>query len=253
MDNHKIESDWPKSKEEIWDEVFERLDEQEDKKRFLSKIPVWGYAASLLIPFLFVCHFYTVTEETKKGEHSVVRLPDRSTVTMNAESRLSYKPLKWLISRQVKLAGEAFFEVNPGRSFSVQSGQLEVNVLGTTFNVYARFGTYRVTCLSGRVEVHAKKKPVLLNPNMQAVFNENMNVNSDVAMMTATGWMQGKFVFTDTPLKEVIAEVERQYNITVTSDYQPNHLYTGNFSKTEKPEDVLKVIGKPFDITFSIK
>ena len=244
---------WTNSKEEIWDEVFEHLDEQEHKKRFLSKIPVWGYAAGLLIPLLLFCHFYTVTEETMKGEQSVVSLPDRSVVTMNAESKLSYKPLEWFISKKVKLEGEAFFEVNPGRSFSVQTAQTQVKVLGTTFNVYSRLETCRVTCLSGRVEVYAGKISAVLNPNMQAVINDKINVNNDVDNATATGWMQGKFVFIETPLQDVIAEVERQYNITVKPDYNPNHFYSGNFSKKEKPEETLEVIGKPFDIIFSIE
>ena len=244
---------WHKSKEDIWNEVFEHLDEQDNKKRFLSKIPIWGYAAGILIPLLLFCHFYTVTEKTMKGEHSIVRLPDRSAVTMNAESKLSYKPIEWFISRKVRLEGEAFFEVTQGRSFSVQTGQTQVKVLGTTFNVYSRLEMCRVTCLTGRVEVHSGKESIILNPNMQAVINKKINVSNDVAHTTATGWMQGKFVFVETPLKEVIAEVERQYNITVKPDYNPNHFYSGNFSKKEKPEEILEIIGKPFDITFSIE
>lgn len=253
MDNINNKPVWAKSKDEIWREVFEPVVEHSYGKGFWSRIPVWGYAASLLIPVLLMCHLYTVTEETSRGEHTVVSLPDRSTVTMNAESKLTYKPLEWFISKKVTLKGEAFFEVNPGRQFCVQSGRARVQVLGTTFNVYARAEKYRITCLTGRVEVHAGSESVVLNPNMQAVFNENMNVNSDVVSSTATGWIQGKFVFVKTPLQEVIAEVERQYNITVVPGNYPNHLYSGIFLKMDKPEDVLEVIGKPFDISFSIE
>jgi ferric-dicitrate binding protein FerR (iron transport regulator) len=70
--------------------------------------------------------------------------------------------------------------------------------------------------------------------------------------MQATGWMQGKFAFTETPLAEVVAEIERRYDIRVIPDYNPDYLYTGNFSKTERPEEVLEIIGKPFGITFNI-
>ena len=250
MEHIVIKPVWPKSKDEIWKEVFEPLDERAPKKRFLSRIPVWGYAASLLIPVLLLCQFYTVSEATGRGEQAVVRLPDRSTVTMNADSKLSYKPFGWYLSRKVQLTGEACFEVTKGRDFSVLSGRTRVKVLGTTFNVYARAETYRITCLTGRVEVLAGNEAVVLHPNMQAVINEKIHVNSDVAPATATGWMLGMFMFAGTPLQEVIAEVERQYNIVVAPDYNPNHLYSGGFSKTEKPEEVLEIIGKPFDITF---
>ena len=250
MEHIVIKPVWPKSKDEIWKEVFEPLDERVHKKRFLSRIPVWGYAASLLIPVLLLCHFYTVSEVTRRGEQAVVRLPDRSTVTMNADSKLSFKPFGWYLSRKVQLTCEACFEVSKGRDFSVLSGRTRVIVLGTTFNVYARDEKCRITCLTGRVEVQTGNKAVILHPNMQAVIDEKIHVNSDVAPATATGWMQGKFVFVSTPLQEVIAEVERRYNIIVTPDYNPNHLCSGVFTKTENPEEILEIIGKPFDITF---
>ena len=190
-----------------------------------------------------------------RGEQTVVQLPDRSTVTLNAESKLSYKPVVWFISRKVRLEGEAYFEVNSGSKFSVRTGDNGVSVLGTTFNVQARPGIYRVTCLTGQVEVQAGQETVVLSPNMQASLHERkLNINSDVTSAMATGWIQGVFVFVETPLQEVVAEVERQYNIQVTPTSYPNHLYSGNFSKTEnRPEEVLEIIGKPFGITFSIK
>ena len=281
LGNFRVKPVWPKSKEDIWAEKFEHLDEQSDSRRcsnrtagyadvrqgypvtFLRRIPLWGYAASLLIPILLFCHFYMVTETAKRGEQTVVQLPDRSTVTLNAESKLSYKPVSWFISsishasilsRNVRLEGEAFFEVIPGNRFSVHTGDKRVSVLGTSFNVQARTGVYRVTCLTGQVEVRTAQETALLNPNMQATLHENkLKINSDITPSLATAWMQGKFVFVETPLQEVVAEVERQYNIQVTPVTYPNHLFSGNFSKTEKLEDILEIIGKPFDITFLVK
>jgi len=254
LENIRIKPVWPKSKEMIWFEKFEHLDEQSHQKRVAIRIPVWSYAASLLIPVLLVCHFYTVTEKTARGEHAVVQLPGHSTVTLNAESKLSYKPFIWMISRKVRLEGEACFEVKNGNRFSVQSGRNQVNVLGTTFNVYARQELYRVTCLSGQVEVRSGQETVVLKPNMQAVLREpKFALLNDVTPSMAAGWIQGEFVFAGTPLQEVIAEVERQYNINVAMDYERNHFYTGNFSKSDDPEEILAIIGKAFGITFRIK
>ena len=255
IENIRIKPAWPKSKEMVWIETFEHLEEQRGGKRFSMRLPVWSYAASLLIPILLVCHFYTTTEQTARGEQAIVQLPDRSTVTLNAESALSYKPFAWYISGKVSLDGEAYFEVKHGSRFSVISGDNRVNVLGTTFNVYARQDLYRVTCLTGQVEVRAGTETVLLNPNVQATYRERkISVNSHISSSTATGWMQGKFLFVETPLQEVIAEVERQYNIDVAPDYNRNHSFTGNFSKTDHtPEEILEIIGKAFGITFRIR
>ena len=258
----RIEPVWPKSKEDIRSEIKSKpvrseskeFPEHPGKQRNIKRIVLWSCAAGLLIPVLLICHSYTVTEETARGQLATVRLPDNSTVTLNAESRISYQPCIWLFSRKVKLNGEANFDVKRGRRFSVQSGGNRVNVLGTTFNVYDRPGVYRVTCLTGQVEVHAGGEAVVLNSNMQAVFQKpKFIVSNDVTPATVTGWMQGWFVFSQTPLQEVIAEVERQYNIHVTPGYNPNLLYSGKFSKTEKPEEILDIIGTPFGITFGIE
>ena len=245
-------------------ERLEPLGNRNEKKGLARRLPVWAYvrrlsawtyAAAVFIPVFLVACFYTVTENTARGEHAVVQLPDRSTVTLNAESKLSYKPLAWLVQRKVTLEGEAFFEVKKGSRFCVRSGDKRVNVLGTTFNVYARTSMYRVTCLTGQVEVCVGRETAVLHPNMQVAFREQIDITENVAHAAANGWMQGKFVFVETPLSEVIAEVERQYNIHVASegDYDPNHLLSGNFSKTGQAEELLEIIGKPFGIKFSIE
>jgi len=254
MENNSHPLVWPKTKEEIWEEVFEPLEEKKGVHRCLHQIPAWGYAATLLLAALLAGCFYTVTDATNRGEQAEVRLPDRSKVTLNAESHLSYKPFLWFFSRKVHLAGEAFFEVKSGSRFSVQSGESQTMALGTTFNVYARRGSYRVTCLTGQVRVVSGSESITLNANMQAALHEpKWRVSSGIHASSAAGWMQGKFEFVETPLKEVIAEVERQYNIHVTPSAFPDHLYTGNFSTSEKIEDILAIIGNPFGISFSVK
>jgi ferric-dicitrate binding protein FerR (iron transport regulator) len=254
--NIRIRPRWPESKAEIWNDLFESADGRgRETVSTAKRFPLWRYAAVLLVPVVLTVHLYTVTEEAARGEHSVVRLPDHSTATLNAESKISYKPYEWFISRKVTLEGEACFDVRHGSRFSVQSGRNRVNVLGTTFNVYARPGMYRVTCLTGRVKVSADRETVVLHPGMQATCREGeWGISKDTAPCREVGWRQGKFTFVETPLPEVVAEIERQYDIHVASGAGWNrHLYTGHFFKTEKPEDVLEIIGKPFGITFNIE
>jgi ferric-dicitrate binding protein FerR (iron transport regulator) len=251
----KIRPRWRKSKDKVWNETFEHLGGEKARKTLPQRIPRWSYAAVILLPVLLTVHLYTVTEHAVRGEHAEICLPDGSPVTLNAGSKISYKPYEWFLSRKVRLEGEACFDVKPGSRFRVQSGRNRVDVLGTAFNVYARQETYRVTCLTGRVEVRAERETFVLGPGMQVTCREGkQTVNENITPEQATGWMQGKFVFIETPLAEVIAEMERRYNMRVTcSDADLNRLYTGNFMKTEKPEDILDIIGRPFGITFNIE
>ncbi|MDR2121205.1 MAG: FecR domain-containing protein [Tannerella sp.] len=256
-ENIKIRPAWAKSRDEIWDETFERLgSEEKTGKTFPVRIWLRACAAAGLLALILTGGLYTESREAARGEHATVYMPDGSTVVLNAGSKLSYRPLAWAFSRKaLRLEGEACFEVKPGGAFRVLSGRNTVTVRGTAFNVYARPEMYRVTCLAGRVEVRAGSETFLLGQGMQVTCREGKPaVAENVAPGEAAGWRRQKFVFVETPLAEVVAEMERQYDIRITPSAEGlNHLYTGNFVKTEKPEDVLDIIGRPFGITFNIE
>ncbi len=256
-ENIKINPEWRKSKDEIWDEVFAGLDDVENKPK-VKRLSFWKYAAAAVITLMVVsgafAYLYTTTETAVRGLHLAVTLPDGSNVKLNAESELTYKPYWWFASRDVSLKGEAYFEVKPGSKFTVKSGANAVRVLGTSFNIFSRDGKYNVTCLTGKVEVTSNSDNILLTPNMQAaLLNGKLEVTEKTDVTQSIGWMQNKFTFIGVPLTDVVQEIERQYDIQVITTSKLDYLYTGNFSRTKEPEEVLQIIGKPFGITFSIK
>ena len=253
----KITPKWSKNKEDIWSEIFEGLDETQPSKpvRYIS---FWKYlvAAVIFIAFMgtITARYYSVSKVAERGTHLSSILPDGSKVILNAESKLTYKPYWWFFSRSVELNGEAYFEVKSGRSFSVKSNQNEVNVLGTSFTVFSRSEKYSVTCLTGKVKVFTNEEVSILNPNMRLTYlGKKISIEKNIDEEQSMGWIENKFVFISVPLVEVISEIERQYNIHIVADKELDYYYTGNFLKTEKPEDVLEIIGKPFGITFSIR
>ncbi len=252
----KICPKWSKSKDEIWNDFFSHLEETERSEK-VKRFPFWKCAAAVVIFIMLTGSFaylYETTTKVARGSQLLVSLPDGSRVNINAESKLSYKPYWWFVSRRVELCGEAFFEVKPGSQFTVQSSQNEVMVLGTSFNVFARPENYSVTCLTGRVEVKMKDKIVVLNPDMQvSLYGEELKVFNDRDARQAIGWTQNKFSFIGVPLVNVVKEIERQYDIQVSSDSELDYLYTGNFSKEKSPEEVLQIVGKPFGIRFRIE
>jgi len=199
-------------------------------------------------------YFSEVAHTTLRGAYLSLSLPDGSTVMLNVDSELKYKPLLWFASKTVELNGEAYFEVKSGGRFTVKSGKNKVMVLGTSFNVFARNEKYSVTCMTGKVMVTADNRQTTLTPNMQVTLrNGNFNVAEIADTEQHIGWRQNRFVFNGAPLTEVIKEIERQYDIQISNVLDFDYSYTGNFSKTENPEDVLEIVGKPFGITFLIK
>lgn len=251
----KITPKWSKSKDEIWNDVFSNLEEKSTPK--VKRLSFWQYAAAAVaVVFITVSSFaylYETTEQVGRGSHLAVTLPDGSKVNLNADTKLSYKPYWWVISRNVKLEGEAFFEVKSGNQFTVKSYQSEVRVLGTSFNVFARADSYSVSCLTGKVEVRAGKNTAILTPNMQVNQRRGMfNISDNMDASQSIGWTQNKFSFIGVPLADVVQEIERQYDIHVSTTSKMDYLYTGNFSKEKQPEEVLEIVGKPFGITFKI-
>lgn len=253
----KIAPQWSKTKDDIWAETFAGLEDVGRQKK-VKRIPGWIYAVAAAVVFaaivLSASYIYSVTKICDPGMQLAVVLPDGSKVRLNADSRLSYKPLWWFVARNVELNGEAYFEVRHGSRFSVLSQGKRVSVLGTSFNVFARPEGYAVTCLTGRVQVVVNKQTSLLTPNMRLTSqNGKVSLQKQFDGVQAIGWTTSRFVFIGVPLREVIRELERQYNIRISTEGDLDHTFTGNFSKTENPGLALDIVGRPFGIKLSYK
>ncbi|WP_085536650.1 FecR family protein [Massilibacteroides vaginae] len=255
IDDIQIDPQWDKSSEDIWLEKFSTLKKGKKKGRKLKLFSYYSAASVILFAVLTsFAYFYSTNEISDRGVHKTVILPDGSKVEMNAESKLAYKPLWWYISRDIELSGEAYFEVEKGSRFSVYSNNNSVHVLGTSFNIFSRTDKYNVTCLAGKVEVISNQEKTILTPNMEAVLNKGkLNVSQISKSEQVIGWRENKFCFIGVPLPDVIEEIERQYDIHVTTTSKLNYLYSGNFSKEKDAQEILDIIGEPFGITFNIK
>ncbi len=168
-------------------------------------------------------HEYT----TAFGETQVIELPDGSTVTLNANSSLAYAG-EWRVGkdREVTLKGEAFFEVNKqGQTnnrdrFVVHTEVLDVEVLGTEFNVNSRRAQTKVVLQSGKVKLSNRSIPVAplyMTPGQMVSYNkaagtfETQKVNTNVY----AAWKDKKLLFDNTSLGEVGHILEDTYGVKV--------------------------------------
>lgn len=258
VEDIKIEPKWRESKEEIWAEAFESLKEHEREVTQPKKRPFALYmsvAAVVLMVILPMAAFlYSEDIVVPKGEHHALTFADGSKAIINADTKLSYKPFWWRISREVKLTGEAYFEVERGQKFVVYSNSDRVTVLGTSFNIFARGSNYNVSCLSGKVEVESRKESVILTEGMQSSLERGRLLTTESEEIEQSiGWVENRFTFNQTPLREVVKEIERQYNIEIMVPEKIDYIYSGNFSKLDDPEEVLHIIQEPFGIKLKIK
>lgn len=249
---------WDKSKEDMWSQMEELISDVEDKKVVRLNTQWVRYAvAAAIIALLAIpvsMRLYTRTIECQPGEHLAYQLPDGSVVHLNANSSLAYHPAWWRFSRKLEFKGEGFFEVEKGSAFTVESHKGATEVLGTSFNVFARDDMYSVTCVTGKVKVMAAEtnNQVLLLPNENANLNQNgkLEVKKGVETGQVIGWVQKRFVFTATPLNSVFEEISRQYGIPISLEEENSSTYTGYFTLDYSVEETLELICKPFNLEF---
>jgi ferric-dicitrate binding protein FerR (iron transport regulator) len=260
----KIDLTYERSKDDVWKSLTLAMEKSNvtalPPKRYLNQVWVRISVAAILVVGLGLGSFfrlYTKTIHSATGEHYLAMLPDGSTAEMNAGSILQYKPFWWYFNRQVVFEGEAFFKVRKGKKFEVVSQLGSTSVLGTSFNIYARKGSYTVTCYTGKVRVVSTDNGHSLDiePREQASINRDGTMKlSQVEMVSEEApWMNDMFFFTGTPISLVFEEIERQYGITIdTHDLNKSLLYTGNFTRSLAADEVLKMVCRPYGFGFQI-
>ncbi len=192
----------------------------------------------------------------ERGENHEVTLPDGSTVLLNSDSRITWNSDFDAGEREIHLTGEAFFDVvrDTLRPFIVHTGNMDVKVLGTTFNVRAYPDDKEpvTTLISGAVEVSGDdQSTVTLRPMQTAVLDRNTDRFEifDITENEAAPWREGKLMFKDTPLETVIRDIERKYDVKckVVSLDMKDFLFTGTFNNLTI-EEVLRVLKISSDI-----
>lgn len=214
--------------------------------------PVVKIAAILVL--CFGAYYYTTTLDTTFttdfSEKISVELPDHSKVDLNALSSITFNKSNWKNNRNVSLKGEAFFDVEKGSTFNVNTSNGIVTVLGTEFNVKQRDNFFEVTCYEGLVQVTYKNNKTKIKPGESFLVLNDLVINNQT-VYNQPQWLTNTSAFKSLPLKEVIAELERQYNIKVeTKNINTDLLFTGRFTHNNL-DTALKSITQPLQLTYT--
>lgn len=197
------------------------------------------------------------------GEYCLV-LSDGTKVWLNSESSIRY-PVRFSANeRKIELSGEAYFEVskNENQPFLVITGDQQVKVLGTSFNIssYDENPVIFTTLVEGQIEVSLKSNPQvkqLLNPNDQSYYAKGLDVISKrtVDPSQYIAWKDGRFVFQDENLSDIMKTLSKWYDIDVffTNEKARQIRFTGNLQRNLGFEEILKKIEKTNEIEFKIK
>jgi transmembrane sensor len=229
----------------------------------------WYYLAAAVSAILITVAFWqpdtqhiTSTYHTNYGETQEVILPDGSMVTLNANSSLYFDSEQYNNVREVWMQGEAYFKVsklvsNKGETakFIVHTDDLEVEVLGTQFNVNTRRTATKVVLTEGKVKLNMIQRgggqPVTILPGEMVTYTpaqkdvkrENVNLN------VYTAWKQQELIFEDTPVQEIIELLEDNYGLKIRLQNKEAAIrhYTGTF-KNPEPDIILMALTALFNL-----
>ncbi|SFO55087.1 FecR family protein [Chitinophaga sp. YR627] len=211
--------------------------------------PVWTAAAAVAVAAIAVWLIFR--QETKEisiasgyGEVKGVLLPDGTQVKLNGNSSLRYSE-QWKAGspREVWVEGEAFFDVKPVASndasqrFEVHSGDIDVQVLGTSFNVRSRRGISDVMLTTGKVMVAADGKQQLLSsPGELATFNQKKLEKKVVPVSNYTSWQEQKLQLEQTSVADLFARLEDDwgYNIQLNDTSLLHKKISGEIDMKDK-------------------
>lgn len=227
-----------------------------DKKRMLQVaavvIPFFVISTFLVTKFLSVDKQGNFTVSVQRGNKAMVTLPDQSKVWMNSNSTLEYKKGE-KNTREVKLIGEAFFKVFKDKTqpFIVSMNNLQVEVLGTSFNVKARKGAdfIETSLVEGSIKLQSTdlSQDYYLKPNEKAIYRQSTKqlqiMHTDNELETA--WKDNKLKFSSERFIDVMAMLEDWYGVKIICKCPEieNDLMSGTFKdeKLETTLDALKI------------
>lgn len=251
-----------------------QLNQQKPKKRFPFR-RVLQYAAVVLLVIMAGVggHLYTTVQvkdtehnskylvQTDKGQRANITLPDGTVVWLNSYTQLQYNADYGTTKRIVSLTGEAYFEVakNKDKPFIVKAEGVNVEALGTTFNIkaYQEDPHIVATLFSGAVRVSSNENNVILSPDENATYDRNSGKlvihqleNSSYAKM----WRDNELVFNGETLDEIAVLLNRMYNVQIIfkSERIKKYCFSGVICNNSL-DNVIELISLTSPITYETR
>ncbi len=178
-----------------------------------------------------------------------LRLNDGTIVWLNSQSSIRYPVAFVGEDRQVEITGEAYFEVakNLSKKFIVASNGLNIEVLGTHFNVnsYNDNKNIKVTLLEGSVKIIKGGGAYILKPGQQAQVANEIQVFNGANIESVMAWKNGFFSFSGTSVEELMNIIGRWYNIEIVFNKSiPNRQFGGQIATSANLSQVVKVLNE---------
>lgn len=241
-------------------------DDEQQGKPEENKIAPWKwYAAAAAVILAAGLSYLTIPVQLSVpyGETASLTLPDSSQLTLNSGSTITYSRLYGYLDREVSLEGEAFFDVRKGEyAFMVHTSTATVKVLGTRFNLRSwqsdPGAETVVTLQEGSLALYAPghpEKSVVLEPGESSKIRANIERPTNPTKVNterSLAWLDNRFAFERRTVGEIIREIERRFDISVS--VQPKSILTDTltiyYNKGISAEQIIRDISQSKGLNF---
>jgi ferric-dicitrate binding protein FerR (iron transport regulator) len=242
-----------------------------NKQKLIHQLSIQNilkYAAVAILLLALPFSFYLGTKSNNSasslttiscafGDHTNVLLPDSSVVYLNSGSKLTYSTEFRQQSRKVILEGEAFFSVtrDEKRPFRVKTKDMEIEVLGTKFNVkaYPNEDIVSTTLVEGSVHVFSQQQDAVIKPFEKIVLDKS-SMKMDIQQLTDvapdTEWKDGRFIFRNESLAELAPKLERWFDVDI--EFADEKVKQRRFTGILVRESILEAVSY-FDLSNLVK
>lgn len=197
---------------------------------------------------------------TPPGQRAMVKLHDGTIVWLNACSTLRYPSNFDDAERRVELDGEAFFEVKHHKDvpFIVSTEKLDIQVLGTRFNVFAykNRDEFHTSLLEGSVKIytaHDAANALLMQPNERVDLIGDKLIKSTFNQVDDFLWKEGIYAFDDLTFDSIVKKLELYYDITIVVNNKKldSYKFSGKFRQRDGVESVLHTLQKVYPFSYT--
>lgn len=205
-----------------------------------------------VVAYYFIGMSVIENKSTRSAEYT---LPDGSLVKLNKQSLAYYNSSVWFMNRKINLvSGEAFFEVNPGDKFTVETQMGDITVLGTSFNVNVNDDNLRVACKTGSVKVtmSGNGSPILLSAGKGLDCSISKNDIMDVDLNNIGAWTDSIYNFNDAIVTDVFETLKDETDFTFVVSDSIDSKYSGQINLNLPIENILEIVCIPSGLQYSV-
>lgn len=192
------------------------------------------------------------------GKRATLTLSDGTMLWINAGKTVVYPTISPSSKREIYANGEIYAEVvrDESRPFSVKTENLEVYVLGTSFNLSAyKEDTFkRIVLVNGSVDIRQNGTNTRRVPNQSYTVTQRGNIVETVDTEIYTSWRNGIYIFKDEPIENILQQLGGYYNVSVILPPQPSGILCSG--KLELKDEFLRLLNNLSQIAsfnFSVK